>query len=198
MIAAVILAAGASSRFGSPKGLLEFEGRTLLSRTIRCARKGGCDPVVLVLGADAERCRGEAVGDQVQVVVNPEWDEGMGSSIRAGISALAGRAEIRGALLLTCDQPLLTSSLVVDLRTAFEDLAADSPRSAVVCGYAGTRGIPALFGASVFAALQRLRGDRGAKTVLDQEVDQVCVIEWPDGAVDIDRPEDYEDLLGRS
>ncbi len=197
MIAAVILAAGASSRFGSPKALLEFEGRTLLSRAVRCALDGGCDPVVLVLGSGARRCRDEAAGEPVQVVVNSDWGEGMGSSIRAGISALAGRTGIRGALLLTCDQPLLTSSLVADMRIAFEGFAADSPRSAVVCGYAGTRGIPALFGALLFASLERLRGDRGAKSVLEHDADEVRVIDWPDGAVDIDRPEDYDDLLGR-
>ncbi len=198
MIAAVILAAGASSRFGSPKALLELEGQTLLRRVVRRAFEGGCDPVVLVLGADAERCRAAVGGDPIVVVVNSDWEEGMGSSIRAGISALAGRPEIRGALLLTCDQPLLTSSLVTDLRTAFEDFSGNPPRSAVVCGYAGTRGIPALFGAPLFASLQRLGGDRGAKTVLEQEVDHIRVVDWPDGAVDIDRREDYEDLLGRS
>ena len=185
MIAAVVLAAGASSRLGRPKALVPFEGRPLIRVAVTAATDGGCRPVLVVLGSDAETIR-QSVGDSaVQYVINEDWREGMASSIRAGIRALGAPAP-DGVLLLACDQPHLTPDIVRELCGRF----GQGGVSAVACAYAGTIGIPALFGRSRFDELLELRGDRGARSVLERNPECLATLDWPSGAFDVDRPQD--------
>jgi molybdenum cofactor cytidylyltransferase len=179
-IPAVILAAGASRRLGRPKQLVPWAGETLLKRAVRAAQ--ACDPVLVVVGFRAEAMAAELTGLPVTLVANPEWEEGMASSIRRGVRALPPGAP--GALFLVCDQPAVDAALVARLLEA----QRACPDAVIACGYAGTRGTPALFPARCFPHLQELRGDRGARGLLQGEA--VLVVSFPEGAMDIDRPAD--------
>jgi molybdenum cofactor cytidylyltransferase len=108
-VAAVVLAAGASSRLGEPKQLATLGGETLLERTVRVAREAGCSPVVVVLGAEYVQVLGNSVLGDVVTVINDKWEEGMASSIRLGVGTLGLVAkDAEGVLLMTCDQPAVT------------------------------------------------------------------------------------------
>lgn len=192
MIAAVLLAAGGSSRIGRPKQALRFQGQSLLRRAAEAATGGGCAPVVVVLGAGADRLRGELNGLPVTEVLNERWSDGMAGSIRLGVEAvLRGGDPVDGLLLLLCDQPHLTSGVVRRILAAFDG----RPGRCVACEYEGTVGPPALFERSWFQSLCLLGGDRGAKQLLRDAGDALISVPWPEGAVDIDRPEDLDALL---
>jgi len=186
MIAGVVLAAGASTRLGSPKQLVEVRGRSLLRHATECCVDGGCEFVVVVLGAAAVQVRPELRGLRVKVVDNDGWREGIASSIRAGISALP--QGVHAAVLLTCDQPRLTPPLVRRLIAAYDG----TPGRMVACEYGDTVGVPALFGRDRFRDLMALRGDRGAKPLVSSHPGDVLRVPWPDGVVDVDLPEDRE------
>ena len=186
-VAAVILAAGESARLGRPKQLLAYRGRSLLRHVIGCADEGGCDPVIVVLGARQREMLREIEGTPAQPVINPNWSQGLHSSIRAGAESLPRVApDARALLLLTCDQPRITPEVVRGLCERFDGAAGRM----VACEYADTIGIPALFEQSLFAELAGLSGPGGAKSVLQAHPADVLRFPWPDGAVDIDRAED--------
>ena len=152
-VAAVVLAAGASRRLGRPKQMVEMGGETLLERAVRVAVEAGLEPVVVVV-------RDEAMGAPLQgceLVVNALADEGMASSIRCGV-ARAREAGVAGVVVLACDQVTLG---VEHLRA----LCAEADR-VTGSGYAGRVGIPAYFPETVFGELMELRGDVGARTLL--------------------------------
>jgi molybdenum cofactor cytidylyltransferase len=188
MIAALILAAGASSRMGRPKQLLTFHGRPLLRHAIDAALGGGCRPVIVVIGAHAGLLQAEFRSLPVEFCFNENWEGGLAESIRCGVAALRAHGEqLRAALLMAGDQPLVSATLVSRLCDAF-----DGARGRMVaCEYAGTVGIPALFEISCFDRLLELRGDRGAKSVLLAEPGMLLRCPWPEGACDINTPEDY-------
>ena len=184
-VPAIILAAGASRRLGRPKQLVRVAGETLLRRAVRAAL-AGCAPVLVVVGSRAGEMEAHLAGLAVTLVANPDWEEGMASSIRAGIRALPPGAE--AALLLVCDQRAVDGDLV---RRLLEARRA-RPDAVVACGYGGVRGTPSLFPARCFPALLALRGDRGARDQL--RGDDVTVVPFPGGERDLDRPEDLPDL----
>ena len=175
-IAAVVLAAGASSRLGSPKQLALLGGETLLARAIRAAVEAGCEPVVAVLGAEAELVREQCRLRSVRIVVNDGWAEGMASSIRLGVEAVCGQVD--AAIVMTCDQPAVSSE---HLRR----LAARDGGQITASAYGGRRGVPAYFPAEYFPELMRLRGDQGAREL----VAAAEAIELPLGELDVDTPE---------
>lgn len=176
---------------GRPKQLLRIEGTSLLRRTVAAALETGCRPVVVVLGAAAELARPEVEGLPVTVVVNERWREGMAGSIRAGIDTLRGAEPgAAAALLLVCDQPGVSAKLLGRLCESFD--GREGRR--VACAYAGTVGVPALFERALFDRLARLEGDRGAKSLLLEAGDALLTVPWPEGASEIDRPEDYEEF----
>jgi molybdenum cofactor cytidylyltransferase len=177
MIPAVILAAGASRRLGRPKQLVRFGAETLLARAVAAA--SACDPVIVVTGCQAEAVARELSRLPVHRVFNPGWEEGMASSIRAGVRALPPGAE--GALFLVCDQPAVDRLMVERLLEAWRGVPVASV-------YAGVRGIPAILPAAAFPALLALRGDRGAKALLAGP--DVVEVPFPEGAWDIDEPGD--------
>ena len=181
----VILAAGASRRLGCAKQLVELDGESLLRRIVRTALAGG-GPVTVVTGSGAQELQAHLAGLPVEVVANPAWEEGMASSIRAGVAALP--SGVSGVVLLVCDQPGVDPALLAQLQAAHRA----GPQSLVACGYGGTRGTPALFPARYFPALLQLQGDRGAQGLLREE--DGVVVPFPAGAWDVDRP---GDLAGR-
>lgn len=190
----VVLAAGGSRRMPGPKQLLRFRGVTLLRHAAQTAVAARCGPVVVVLGAAAlaKQLRFELVDLAVSVVDNHKWKDGMSSSIRAGIEALEAAGSADAVLLMTCDQPYVTTKVLEQLVAAFHQ----SHPPAVACAYAGTVGVPALFDRALFAELKALEHDQGAKRILERHLPRIGRIPFEQGAVDIDTPEDVPKLSG--
>ena len=190
MIAAVVLAAGESSRLGRPKQLVAYRGRSLIRGAVEAALGGGCAPVVVVLGAQAEQVRQEIATLDVRAVVNSEWREGMAASVRAGIAELeATTDEVEAVVLTGCDQPHLSADVIRRLLEAYRG-RAERAVSMAACDYAGTLGAPALFARVEFGRLLALGGDLGARELLRAQADRVARIPWPEGARDVDAPDD--------
>ena len=190
-VAAIIVAAGASSRLGQPKQLVLVEGEPLLLRAIRCAQEAGARPVRVVLGAHRERIEKAVAFGDAMVIANSEWEEGVASSIRAGVGAEDAGTEAAGVLLMTCDQPRITAKHLREMIEAFDAQA----RAVLIASiYAGARGTPAIFPRVMFADLLALRGDKGARGLLATALLPVVEIQLEGGEVDIDRPEDLAEL----
>lgn len=184
-IAAIVLAAGGARRMGRPKQLLEIGGRALVRRAVDAAA-GVADAVWVVVGAGADAVAAALAESGARIARNPDWTRGMASSIRCGVEAACAAApKPRALLLLLCDQPAVTTALLQQLAAHFaagRDLAA--------CEYAGALGPPALFGAQHFSALRALRGDGGARALLEAPGAQVARVPFPEGALDVDTPDD--------
>ena len=187
-IGAVVLAAGKASRFGSPKQLLEIGGETLIDRACRTAIEAGCDPVLRVLGAHAEEILARPCSRRVETLVHAGWEEGMGSSLAAGVSNLLGREpELEAVVVMLADQPMVTMGLLEEMRSRL------SEASVVLCDHGDATGPPALFGWQHFGELMELRGDRGAKAVAANH--HAVLVAFEDAAWDIDSPEAWERFL---
>ncbi len=187
MTGAIVLAAGGSRRMGRPKQLLPFGGGTLLRHACRTVLDTPFRPVVVVLGAEAERCREEIGHLPVQVVVNPHWDDGMAGSLRAGIEALEGDASVEAALVVLADQPRVTADDLVRLAAL---ATADVPAAA---GYGEVVGVPAVFPRRLFGELKALEGDTGARKVLARHAP--ALLPLPGAGLDLDTPADYARLV---
>lgn len=176
-VAGLLLAAGSGSRLGTPKALVELDGSTLLERGVALLRKGGCDPVVVVLGAAVVPVEG------AQVVVAPDWADGMSASLRAGLAALDADA----CVVALVDQPLVGAQAVRRL------VAAADTAEAAVATYGGAQRNPVLLGRSVWPELD-LAGDTGARDWLRAHPDRVVLVPCDDtgSPFDIDTPEELE------
>jgi molybdenum cofactor cytidylyltransferase len=191
-VAAIILAAGASRRLGQPKQLLMHDGEKLLERADRLAGAASAVPVIAVLGANSEIIRAEVVLANSVLSINDHWEEGIATSIHAGLKTLAAISpDAQGVLILTCDQPRLS---VEHLRTLIETFIAQSRPMIVASAYAGAIGIPAVFPRQAFPHLLALRGDKGARALLLEPPCPLIEMPFPGGEIDIDRPEDLEHL----
>jgi molybdenum cofactor cytidylyltransferase len=190
-VAGLVLAAGVAERFGAPKQLAIWQGKTLLERAIENAL-AVCDAgVVVVTGAHADEVERSLLPfrDQaLKIVNNRNWSTGMGGSISAGMHAVAdGQGD--AVLLMVCDQPCVT---VADLE-ALLGLWQQTPSQPAVAGYGGTVGVPAVFPRGDFVALQELRGDTGAKVLLGERK-QLSILDQPAAARDIDTQEELRAL----
>jgi molybdenum cofactor cytidylyltransferase len=142
-VGAVILAAGASTRMGVPKQLLQFGGETMLRRAASVALKAGCQPVVVVTGANATPSRKALRGLDVQEAENQQWESGISSSVRVGIEALVtANPRTAAVVLMLCDQPFVTREIIAQLVAAH----LETGRSIVASRNVGSYGVPALFG----------------------------------------------------
>ena len=187
---AVILAAGKASRFGAPKQLLEIDGEALIDRACRTALEAGCEPVLRVLGAHAEAILERPCPSGVETLVHAGWEEGMGSSLAAGVNHLLGlEPELEAVVVMLADQPMVTVSLLDEMRMRL------SEASIVLCDHGDATGPPALFGWQHFVELGALEGDRGAKAVAARH--RVAAVAFPEAAWDIDSPEAWARFLAR-
>lgn len=175
---------------GKPKQLLRYQERTFLHHALEVALASMCRPIVVVLGAHAEQVRPEIEHLGVQVLENQQWSEGISTSIRVGIQALNATCQIEAAVVTLCDQPFVSAQIINQLVVAYKRTS----QPIVACEYGGTLGVPALFSRSLFAELIGLKGDRGAKQMIKEYAQQVLSISFPEGAIDIDTPRDYEQL----
>jgi CTP:molybdopterin cytidylyltransferase MocA/Na+/melibiose symporter-like transporter len=184
----VVLAAGASSRFGSPKQLVRVNGRPLLHAAVSRAVEVGGHAVTVVLGANANVLSPLLKHTPASVTINRDWAEGMASSIRAGLHATPGTAD--AVLICLADQAAVSAE---DLRRLVASWRRNTD-SIVAALYSGDVGAPAIFPRWCFRELLEIRGDRGARTLMQRHLDRLVRVPMPSAAVDIDTPEDLLNL----
>ena len=193
MIGVLVLAAGESTRMGRPKQLLPYRGSTLLRHAAETALATRLGPVLVVLGAEAERCR-KALGElAIRTVINPDWPQGMGSSIRIGVEELERLLPpVGGVLILLHDQPAIPAERLQELVEArrAEDLI-------VAAGYGEVVGVPAYFRRDLFEELRALDGAAGARKIIEAHRSHVRRFELPEARFDIDTPVDFERVSGK-
>ncbi len=187
----VILAAGASTRMGAPKQLLEVAGKCLLARAVEAALASPAWPVVVVLGANASAIRPVLAPYPVLVTENEAWSEGMAASIRAGIHTLQQFSHhVDAALLALCDQPAFCADTIDRLLIA----QRTTGRTIVAARYAGRCAAPALFLREHFPALVALTGEAGARALLNEQPERVACVDLPELELDLDTPSDFAAL----
>jgi molybdenum cofactor cytidylyltransferase len=189
LIAGVVLAAGGSSRFGSPKQLAKLRGRPLLDHVLDAVRAvPAVDPILVVLGANEERIRAAIELDDVEVVISPSWDEGISASLRAGVAAAA---EADAVVIMLGDQPLITPQVIAAVIAR-----VDAPRPAARATFGGSPGHPVLIKRSLFAELEHLRGDAGAKELLETHGFATIECGHLASGCDVDTPADLNSIAG--
>ncbi len=189
--AVIILAAGASTRLGRPKQLLPFNGKSLLEHAVDTANDSMAEPVIVVLGANADLLEKEIDEKKVHVAVNSEWKEGMASSVRCGINTLLQIAPMTdAAIIMVCDQPYVSSTLLDHLIA----MQKNSGKPIVTSQYENAIGPPALFHKTIFPELLQLKGDAGARKIIEQRMNDVATVPFQQGNIDIDTEADYKAL----
>ncbi|WP_018616103.1 nucleotidyltransferase family protein [Segetibacter koreensis] len=192
MTGIIILAAGSSSRLGHPKQKIVYNGRTLLQQTVETAIHSKCNPVIVILGADAEKIHPDIEKEEIFVYHNPDWEQGMSSSIQIGITMLKKIApHVSDAILMVSDQPFVDTALLNDLINK----KAAIGKEIIACSYSNTLGVPALFNKKFFPELLLLKGQEGAKKLLIKHKESVAAIPFPLGSIDIDTVKDYQSLI---
>ena len=193
MIAAIVPAAGMSTRMGRNKLLLAFKGKPLIAQAVDTLLESEVDEVVVVIGHEADKVKAELQGRRVTIVENPNYGQGMSTSIRVGLGAVSSGA--RAIMIYLADQPLLEPEDVNRLTRAFAK-AREHNKSIVVPFFRGQRGNPVILDASYKEAILDVVGEAGCKRVIKRNPDKVLVVEMETDHVvrDVDRIEDYEGL----
>ncbi len=190
----VILAAGNSSRMGKPKQLLDYKDSTLLLHAVDQSLELPDAVVIVVTGASNELIEEQLAGRSVTIQYNAEWESGMGSSIRTGVTDLiVTHPFLEAILIIVCDQPFLTSGIL----SALVDGYLSTDKGIVASAYQDNIGTPVLFTSKYFDELMNLAGEEGAKKIIRQNMDDVTTKPFPLGGVDIDTQEDYLKLLAQ-
>ena len=195
MIAAIVPAAGMSTRMGRNKLLLTFRGKPLIVRAVDTLLESEVGKIIVVLGHQAETVRDQLKEKRVTLVENPDYREGMSTSIRAGLRAVPSWAE--AIMIYLADQPLLEPKEVNQLIGAFAE-ARKQHKSIVVPFFRRQRGNPVILDLSYKEAILEVVGDVGCRRVIKRNPDKVLVVEMETDHVvrDVDREEDYQELVG--
>jgi molybdenum cofactor cytidylyltransferase len=189
--AVIILAAGSSSRLGQPKQLLPYKEHNLLQQAILVAEQSDSKHQVLVLGANEHLIRENTNPISTVTIVNHAWEKGMAGSLKVGLKYLLDvEPDLDQILVMLCDQPFVDRDL---LNTMMEKQSA-SDKGIVACQYKGTLGVPVLFTKTYFAYILDLGGNGGAKNLIQENLEDVIALDFPDGGIDIDTMEDYRRL----
>ncbi|WP_297764172.1 nucleotidyltransferase family protein [uncultured Muriicola sp.] len=187
-IVALILAAGNSSRMGEAKQLLPWSQNTLLGNAIDVANNSNIDKTFVVLGAEAQRIQEKIVSRNCEVILNENWQEGLGSSISTGISGIVNSEERPDAvLIMLADQPFIDNTYINTLIGHYE--ANDG--KIIATQYRSKMGVPAIFDKSFFSGLQKLMGDEGASSLILKNTDTCFSVDPGKKTTDLDTPEDY-------
>ena len=187
----IILAAGASTRMGTPKQLLTYRGRSFIRHITEVAIASACQPIAVVLGAHAERIKPEISQLPVQIVENQQWAEGMSTSIRVGLEALlAVNQDLEAVAIALCDQPFVSFPILERIVEAYHFTG----KPIIASEYAGTLGVPVLFSCTLFSEIMALKGTEGAKQIIRKHIHEVFSVPFPEGSIDIDTPNDYAQL----
>ena len=190
-IGVIILAAGNSSRLGRPKQLLAYKDTTLLRHTAEIALASICRPVIVVLGAYAKEIEPTLNDLTLGIAMNDQWENGMASSIHTGIEALQREQAISAALIMLCDQPLVSSQMLDRMVETY----LSEPCGIVASKYADTPGVPVLFDCKYFKELMGLQQSEGAKNLILRNLNDVQYIPLPVAALDVDTEMEYQNLL---
>jgi len=191
-VAAVVLAAGSSTRMGRNKLLLPLDGETLVRRAARAAL-AAADRVVVVLGHDEARVRAELDGLACAVVVNPDHARGVGTSVHTGVRAAAS-ADVDAIVVVLADMPFVTTDMIAALVGRYR--ATGAPL--VVSHYGDVQAPPTLYDRSLFAELLGIDDERCAKQVVRRHRDEADVVAWPETALqDVDSPADYDGVVAQ-
>jgi molybdenum cofactor cytidylyltransferase len=186
-VAGVVLAAGTSSRMGRNKLFLSLQGQSVLRRAVGTALAAGLDPVLVVLGHEAEKAQAELDGLRCTTVLNADYAKGINTSLRTGIAAVPDRA--RAALVMLADMPFVSQSMLETLLERYR--ASTSPL--VVSSYAGVDAPPMLYDRTLFAELLALDGEGCGKKVVKCHRGQSVEVAWPASALkDLDVPADVD------
>jgi molybdenum cofactor cytidylyltransferase len=199
MIALVILAAGESKRMGEPKQLLTVKGKTLIRHSSLVALESLCSPVITVLGANKDKVLPEiehlTLNDKLlHVLYNADWQLGMSSSIKLAINHLKEimNHNLEAIVFMLCDQPFVNAELINELVTLYRR----TKNTVIASTYDnGTNGVPALFSSNIFPELLNLKGDIGARKIINNFSHQLLTVPFPQGSIDLDTKEAYEKLI---
>jgi len=188
-IAGILLAAGMSSRMGSNKLLFELAGETVLRGAARRALAGGLAPLIVVLGHEAERTGRELDGLPCQIVVNPAYEQGVNSSLRAGVAALP--TEVQAVMVMLADMPFVTAEMIAGMIARYR--SSEAPL--VISDYEGVNAPPMLYDRALFGELQTMTGEGCGRQVVKRHRHEAEVLPWPATALaDLDVPDDYTRL----
>jgi molybdenum cofactor cytidylyltransferase len=191
--AAVVLAAGDSTRLGRNKLLLDLGGQAVVRRAVRAAIDAALDPVIVVLGHEEGRVREELAGLPCEVLVNPDHARGAGTSLKAGVARVAA-TKAEALVLALADMPLVTAGMLATLVGRWHEAGA----RLVVSHYGDTQAPPNLFSRSLFHELLTVDDARSARPVIQRHSAEAVVVRWPTDALqDLDVDADYERLLAR-
>ncbi len=192
-VAGILLAAGTSSRMGRNKMLFELNGESVLRGAARRALAGGLSPLLVVLGHEAEKSRVELDGLPCQIVINPNYEQGINSSVKAGISALP--AGTQSTVVMLADMPFVAPEMIRGLIDRYRE----SEAPLVISDYEGVNAPPMLYDRSLFAELLTMTGEGCGRQVVRRHREEAEVLSWPASALaDMDVPEDYERLAARA
>jgi molybdenum cofactor cytidylyltransferase len=188
----IILAAGSSSRLGHPKQLLAYKKTTLLKNAVNEIAAIANTVIILVTGSNRELIENELDSSQIKISHNPNWESGMSSSISIGLTdLLAIYPDCESCIFTVCDQPYITQSI-------FENLIAEYQKTGkgiIAAAYSETLGTPVLFDKKYFNELKALKGQEGAKKIINKFLDDTVSIPFEKGNIDIDTQEDYDKLI---
>lgn len=185
-ICGLILAAGASSRLGRPKQLVSVKGKSLLEKAIKTALEAGLNQVYVVLGAHFDEVKASIAHLPVRIIHHEQWQQGIGSSISAGMQTIHAEDHYDAVLIMLCDQLHINIAHLKALLIPY----LNSDKAIVATSYGNQTGVPALFDHQHFSLLQALSGDTGAKKIISQQADKVHSIRFEEASIDIDTPED--------
>lgn len=188
-IAVLILAAGSSSRMGQSKQLLPWKGTTLLEHAIQQALALHLQHTVVVLGSMYEQHKAAVNHLPVSIINNPHWQQGMGTSLKAGIAYIEKEfPDTEAVIVMVSDQPYVDSTTL----QSFIEIYQQTHAPIVAARYAGVLGVPALFDKSFFQHLLKVNDQEGARKILQQHVQEVHALDFPEGVIDLDTPEAYQ------
>jgi molybdenum cofactor cytidylyltransferase len=191
-VAGVVLAAGSSTRMGRNKMLLEVGGQPLVRRAVAAALDAGLEPVLVVVGHEAERVREAIAGLDCRAVLNPDHAQGVRVSMQAGIRALP--PEAGAAVIILADMPFVSADMVRTVAERYR--AGDAPL--VVSEYGDVNAPPTLYDRALFGELLEGSGEGCGKHVVKKHKHQAVVVAWPESALaDVDAPEDYQRAAAR-
>lgn len=194
MTGLIILAAGGSSRLGFPKQTLLYKGKTLIEIAIEAGLGSKCSTVNVVLGANAASIKNTIQHYPVHIIDNPDWKEGMASSIRLAVKTLQSEPGIDSLIIMLCDQPFVTRATIDNLIYKQQETG----KKIIASSYNGTNGVPILFSRSLFDELASLQGQDGAKRILITHIGEMAAVPFKKGGIDIDTIADYENLINNT
>ncbi|HYG38274.1 MAG TPA: nucleotidyltransferase family protein [Cytophagales bacterium] len=191
-IAILLLAAGSSTRLKEPKQLLDIHGQPLLLRSVETAYACAEKQTFVVLGSEFEMHKNLISDLPVKIIQNKSWEKGMGNSIKAGLSyIIKAVAQVEAVIIMVCDQPLVTTAYLEKMIQKYSDCG----KRIIASSYAATLGVPALFHKSIFPSILQLDDTHGAKMIIESNPEDVETISFPEGAIDIDTSQDYQNFL---